>query len=404
MLLSQAVTFNGGPGVTVTLPSSMNTAGNSYFIGLFDPQSQQWKQPFLGPATVNGQTITFPLAQGGLWALKGNVSYTIAVYSLPTLTVKASYPVATGSGTMALGPDGNFWILVYNQTTTTALQKVAASGRVTSYPITGCASLAAGSDGNLWCAVNTYANGSVTSTIDKITTQGVATSYAVPNTIQGITSIAKGADGNIYFSSTHGLTTYLGKATSDGTISVLPTNNSSGYSMYNLYSAKDGNLWFQGDYGIIGYTTLQGSMTLLPYPTIPNPQSAQGYGGGGPTQMGDGSIVAGLNATPPNGGSYTGYLQVFAPGSSRPTLYQTSQTNSGQGMESVATAADGTLWFLQDPIVGHFTNNNLVEYYLPGGNAVTSNLVATPDGGMWFIQTDYNGHTMLTEFSSTSPQ
>jgi DNA-binding beta-propeller fold protein YncE len=56
---SATFTFNSFPGFTYTLPSSISTAGESFYIAYLTPGASAWVEPAAGPASVSGQTLTF---------------------------------------------------------------------------------------------------------------------------------------------------------------------------------------------------------------------------------------------------------------------------------------------------------------------------------------------------------
>lgn len=77
-----ALTFNGYPGFTVTMPSSVNTAGQQFFIAVYS--NGAWVEPAAGPATVSGQQVTFAAvnATPGL-TIPANIPLYVALYSAP---------------------------------------------------------------------------------------------------------------------------------------------------------------------------------------------------------------------------------------------------------------------------------------------------------------------------------
>ena len=58
--LSATVTFNAVPSFAITLPSSVSTSGQSFYVALFDGTSGSSNElAVLGPATINGTQLTF---------------------------------------------------------------------------------------------------------------------------------------------------------------------------------------------------------------------------------------------------------------------------------------------------------------------------------------------------------
>lgn len=105
---SADITFNGIPGFTLTLPSSVSTAGQSFFIAILAPGTTQWQMAADGPAQVSGQKLTFPQIPAQPITLGANQTYWFAFYSIPTSSVAPTLHVsatslsfgATGSASM----------------------------------------------------------------------------------------------------------------------------------------------------------------------------------------------------------------------------------------------------------------------------------------------------------------
>lgn len=88
--VSQTVTFNGFPGFTLTLPSTMPTSGQSFFIAAYQGTSSS--APLLttiGPASVSGQTLTFPPTATPL-TLQAGTTYLLELYETASATASPS--------------------------------------------------------------------------------------------------------------------------------------------------------------------------------------------------------------------------------------------------------------------------------------------------------------------------
>jgi hypothetical protein len=101
---SATITFNGIPGFTLTLPSSVSTSGQTFYIALLAPGTTQWQMAADGPAQLTGQTLTFPQIPGTPVTLNANQTYWFAFYSVPTSSVTPTpsptpAPTATPSPT-----------------------------------------------------------------------------------------------------------------------------------------------------------------------------------------------------------------------------------------------------------------------------------------------------------------
>lgn len=107
---SASMSFSRFPTFTVTLPSTINTAGQSFYVGFYtsDPAFQltSWREPAFDPATVSGQTLTFPSpAFGTPITLAANQTYNFAIYSRPT--VQQALFVSRGDS-IAIYPGPNY--------------------------------------------------------------------------------------------------------------------------------------------------------------------------------------------------------------------------------------------------------------------------------------------------------
>jgi hypothetical protein len=81
---SSSFTFSEAPGFTLTLPDSISTAGQDFYIAIFGPGATSWQLAADGPAQVSGQTITFPPQPGAQVTLTAGQTYYFAFYSVPT--------------------------------------------------------------------------------------------------------------------------------------------------------------------------------------------------------------------------------------------------------------------------------------------------------------------------------
>lgn len=99
---STTVTFNGVPGFSLTLPSSISTAGQAFYVALLAPGMTQWQMAAEGPAQINGQTLTFPEQTGTTVTLTAGQTYWFAFYSIPAGSITpAPSPTPTATPTPA---------------------------------------------------------------------------------------------------------------------------------------------------------------------------------------------------------------------------------------------------------------------------------------------------------------
>lgn len=112
---SASFTFTSYPSFSVTLPASITTSGENFFIAFYtsDPAFKLtgWVEPAIGPATVSGQTLTFT---GGAanppLALAAGQAYYFCLYeqaagTTPTPSpTPASTPTPAGTATPTAAP------------------------------------------------------------------------------------------------------------------------------------------------------------------------------------------------------------------------------------------------------------------------------------------------------------
>ncbi len=111
---SATFTFASFPTFALTLPSSISTAGESFYIAFLAPGASAWIEPAAGPAAVSGQTLTFsadtaPSVTFPLTLTAGQ-TYGFALYEVassasPSPTPTAS-PTSTATPTATPTPSG----------------------------------------------------------------------------------------------------------------------------------------------------------------------------------------------------------------------------------------------------------------------------------------------------------
>jgi hypothetical protein len=112
LTFSTDVTLASLPGFSLTLPSSIPTAGGSFFYAIQDPASSAALSfRTEGPATANGQTITFIPSPNPI-TFKANQNYVIAFYEISG-PPNTNYSLLTNIGipgipTPASGPPFSF--------------------------------------------------------------------------------------------------------------------------------------------------------------------------------------------------------------------------------------------------------------------------------------------------------
>lgn len=161
---------------------------------------------------------------------------------------KHTFPIGTTPGEMALGPDGNMWVVLGG---VNKIAKVTAAGAVTEYALPAGSKpvdITAGPGNSMW-----FTNAG-TKKVGKITMTGEVSEYAMPEKIGGTPGgIAKGPDGNVWFTAQG----YVGKVTPTGEVSEYETGTSP--TDTDIAAGPDGNMWFVNQ-GYVGAIVPPGEM------------------------------------------------------------------------------------------------------------------------------------------------
>jgi virginiamycin B lyase len=165
---------------------------------------------------------------------------------------------------MTAGPEGKVWFAGYRGSAQPpapppggVLGFVAPDGRRIEYASGGGAlgGIAVGSDRALWSTEP------ATARIIRMTTSGVATSFAVPGAGAELSSIAAGPDGALWF--TEGRRDQVGRIATDGKVSEFPLL--AGSDARDIVSGSDGALWLAAaGTDSIDRVTVAGTLTSFP--------------------------------------------------------------------------------------------------------------------------------------------
>lgn len=99
LTLTQTVTFSALPSFTLSLPSTVSTSGETFYIAVYDGTSSSSSQlATLGPASVSGQTLTFT-APSSSTTLNANATYLFEFYETSSGAPQAGtiYVINAGS-------------------------------------------------------------------------------------------------------------------------------------------------------------------------------------------------------------------------------------------------------------------------------------------------------------------
>jgi uncharacterized repeat protein (TIGR01451 family) len=268
-----------------------------------------------------------------LLAVVGSVLAALAGAQTPT---EYALPPNSFPQCIAPGPDGNMWVAVRQ---TSQIARITPGGVITPFAASGTMiggltlrmqCIAPGPDGNLWFTVTETVNGQV----GKITTSGDVTVLptVIPQRLYGITA---GPDGNLWFIGAANNVAKIWKMTTDGTLTDYPLSTSIGFlsPVSTITVGPDQNLWFtEGDGNKIGRITTSGSLT----------------------EFDAGGTPAGITAGP-----------------------------------------DGNLWFTEQNgnAIGRITTSGVVtEFPIPASTPASRPLGITigPDGALWFAESGGN--------------
>jgi len=94
---TSSLTFDGSPGIAITLPSI--TAGASYYLAEYETSA--WVAPVAGPGTISGSTVSFPLVTTGATTISPASPLLLALY---ILTAASPSPAASASPSASPSP------------------------------------------------------------------------------------------------------------------------------------------------------------------------------------------------------------------------------------------------------------------------------------------------------------
>ena len=287
---------------------------------------------------------------------------------------------------IAAGPDGNMW---FTEGSTNKIGKITPAGVVTEYsegitqsgyvlgydleynevwlPVfSSLWGIAAGPDGNMWfTAKSTHPVSGPAGRIGKITPAGVVTEYSTPGS--NPVTIAAGSDGNMWFGTEEGK---IGKITPAGVVTEYSTSMPNGIS--RIAQGPDGNVWFTGVNGQkIGKITPAGVVTEY---SVGDPAETYGIAAGPDGNMWFTDCAANSIGKITPAGVVTKYSEGIT-ASSCPL--------------GIAAGPDGNMWFgTYDGRIGKVTTAGVVTEYSAGATASTWlwSIAAGPDGNMWFTK------------------
>lgn len=224
--------------------------------------------------------------------------------------------------------------------------------------------IAKGADGNLW-----FTDPGLNA-IGRITTTGTVTDFTIPTANAGAFGIAAGSDGALWF--TEEGAGKIGRISTAGSITEYTSTNF--FRPWVIASGPDGALWFTDESsGDVGRITTAG---------VASPEFAI------PGQPGTGDREPYGITTGPDGNlwiaDFLGYIDRLTTGG---TVTQFSA--SGSEASDIAAGPDSALWFTLSfqYAIGHVTTAGTVTFDpTPSGGAqsYSQGIAAGGDGAMWF--------------------
>ena len=184
---------------------------------------------------------------GALWFTEAGAAKVGRVTTSGALTEFSLPPLVIVPLGITTGPDGNLWL-----TSGTGIGRMTPGGSYTDFPISvpGAVlslrfTIISGGDGNLWFTQQVAGPSGLAGEINRITTQGVITTFTVPNFLAEPEDLVLGSDGNIWFTDP-GLHK-VGRISTSGQIAEYPIPSSLPANVVNpisITSGPDGKLWF----------------------------------------------------------------------------------------------------------------------------------------------------------------
>ena len=197
---------------------------------------------------------------------------------------------------------------------------------------------------------------------------GVVTEFPLPSSSAQPGMIAKGPDGNLWFTEQGG--DKVGRITTAGVITEFSAGITSGAVPFGIAAGPDGNLWFtEYDGNRIGRITPSGVVTEF---AIPTPRS----GPNGITAGPDGNLwFTGARASTIGRITTAGLITEFRTG-----------ITPGSEPSQITTGPDGNLWFTE-PGVGQVARitpaGQVAELTLSNRASAPSGITVGADGNLW---------------------
>jgi streptogramin lyase len=282
---------------------------------------------------------------------------------------------------ITVGPEGDLWFTEESTYSGSRVVRMTPTGEVTEHEVLEYSEprgIALGPEGDLWLAEvnNPECHAECFSKVGRIDpmTDSVAEFSA------GITAgsqpwdIAKGPDGNLWFSERTGPVGYAGQMARINPTTHEVTQFSAGITgdaePDGVTAGPDGNVWFTEQSGNrIGRITPSGTITEFPIPTAESQPVAIVTGSDGNLWFAEQDSTKIGRITPT--GTITEFPLPSPDGEPR----------------AIALGPDGNIWFAMDNgDIGRITPTGLVTTCTTGISGDIEGLTAGPDESMWFAE------------------
>ena len=294
---------------------------------------------------------------------------------------------------ITLGPDNNIWYTGYGPAANAGIGKVTPSGVASGSGGTSGNSrypeaIAKGSDGNIWFSEQYTVSSFLYYRIVKVSTSGIILGQYQVSGNYVPKHMTLGPDGSIWFATSQNK---ISKIDTSGSITDYAVNVSGvNVDINDITTGPDGNLWFAASRSgaitgnAIGKITTSGVSTS--YSLSANNAQPKGI-----TTGPDGNLWFTESTTNKVGkittsGVITKYLI--------PT--------TGSQPWGITAGSDGALWFTYGKKIGRVTTSGTFsEYSAP--QSAGSRIITGPDGAVWFISnngTNYGVGRLATELTN----
>jgi streptogramin lyase len=271
------------------------------------------------------------------------------------------------------GPDNKLWVTesygwIYRSTTSGEMTLIAlppdAGFPPDAYGIT------AGPDGNLWALETGFSSADPGDWIDRVTTEGATTRFALADSASNPSAITVGPDGNLWF--TEEGTSRIGLITPAGAISEFSTGITAAAWPQGISVGPDGNLWFvEHALKQVARISTTGDVTEFSDGIDPN-KGAQATSPGADGNVWFTQGLAGVARITP-----AGQVTQFPP------------ATSASGPDAIALGPDGNIWFAASSagkIARVTPDGTVTDYPVPTYGTNIPGIAPGPDGNMWFTE------------------